>query len=162
EWGEIGDLYYYDSVRVNLGRFQSDVNVLWDLASHDLSILEFLTGRQPAAVSATGARHLDGGSHNVAYLTLFYDGAMLAHVHVNWLAPLKVRRALIGGSRRMIVYDEMETSEKVKVYDRGASSSPPDELTRQMRIGYRAGDMWAPNLEVCDALERVAAHFIDC
>jgi predicted dehydrogenase len=160
--GEIGDLYYYDSVRINLGRFQSDVNVLWDLAAHDLSILDTLTGRGPAAASATGARHLDGTAHNIAYLTLFYDDALLAHVHVNWLAPLKVRRTLIGGSRRMIVYDELEPSEKVKVYDRGVSVSGNDAESREMRIGYRAGDMWAPRLEVKDALETAAAHFAAC
>ncbi|HYL78872.1 MAG TPA: Gfo/Idh/MocA family oxidoreductase [Bryobacteraceae bacterium] len=160
--GDLGDLYYYDSVRINLGRFQSDVNVLWDLAAHDLSILDYLIGTPPARISATGARHLEDTAHNIAYLTLFYDSGLLAHAHVNWLAPLKVRRTLIGGSRRMIVYDELEPSEKVKIYDSGAAPSANDDVSREMRIGYRTGDMWAPRLEVKDALETAAAHFIAC
>ena len=155
--GEVGDLYYYDSVRINLGRFQSDVNVLWDLAAHDLAILDFLTGGQPASVSATGARHLSGESHSIAYVSLFYPSGLLAHIHVNWLSPVKVRRTLLGGSRRLIVYDELEPSDKVKVYEHDLALE-----CRQKQIGFRAGDMWAPRLEVGDTLEAVARHFLEC
>ena len=160
--GEIGDLYYYDSVRINLGHFQPDVSVLWDLAAHDLSILDYLMCRAPAAVSATGARHVRGRAHNIAYLTLFYDDGMLAHVHVNWLAPLKVRRTLIGGSSRLIVYDELDPGEKVKIYDRGVARDGNDAESRELRIGYRTGDMWAPRLDVRDTIEAAAAHFAQC
>ncbi|HXE79463.1 MAG TPA: Gfo/Idh/MocA family oxidoreductase, partial [Vicinamibacterales bacterium] len=154
--------YYYDSVRINLGLFQHDVNVLWDLAVHDLSILDFVLGRLPVAVSATGLAHVRGQPENIAYLTLFFDDRLIGHIHVNWLAPVKVRRTLIGGSRRMIVYDDLEASEKVKVYDRGISLNPSPENVYQMLVGYREGDMWAPQLPVREALSLEAAHFIDC
>ncbi|MDK2744008.1 MAG: Gfo/Idh/MocA family oxidoreductase [Nitrospira sp.] len=163
--GEVGDLYYYDSVRVNLGLFQHDVNVLWDLAVHDLSIMEHLLPIKPRAVSATGITHFPGQPDNIAYLTLFYDSSLLAHVHVNWLAPVKVRRTLIGGSRKMIMYDDVEPSEKVKVYDKGVTRQPQSkhsEKVYQMMVGYRAGDMWAPQLDNTEALRHEARHFLDC
>src|SRR6266850_1503102 len=117
----LGDIYYYDSVRVNLGLFQHDVNVIWDLAVHDLAIMDHVLPAQPCAVSATGMSHLDGEHENIAYLTLFFQTNLIAHLHVNWLAPVKVRRTLIGGSRKMIVYDDLEPSEKIKVYDKGVT-----------------------------------------
>jgi predicted dehydrogenase len=157
--GGIGELYYYDSVRINLGRFRSDVDVMWDLAAHDLAILDFLTGRQPRRVSVTGASHFGGGLHDIAYLSMFYGDVFLAHVHVNWCAPVKVRRTLLGGSRQMIVYDDLEPSEKVKVYDRSVALAHDE---RQVRIGYRAGDVWTPHLEVADALEEAATDFVHC
>jgi predicted dehydrogenase len=160
--GELGELYYFDSVRINLGLFQRDVNVLWDLAVHDLSIMDFVLGRHPVAVSATGLAHIAGQPENIAYLTLFFDGRLIGHVHVNWLAPVKVRRTLLSGSRRMVVYDDLEASEKIKVYDSGISLNPSAENIYQMLIGYRAGDMWAPQLAVREALAVEAAHFIDC
>jgi predicted dehydrogenase len=160
--GELGDIYYFDSVRINLGLFQRDVNVLWDLAVHDLSIMDFVLGRQPVAVSATGLAHIDAQPENIAYLTLFFEDRLIGHVHANWLAPVKVRRTLLSGSRRMIVYDDLEASEKIKVYDRGISLNPSPESIYQMRIGYRAGDMWAPQLAVREALAVEAAHFVDC
>jgi predicted dehydrogenase len=160
--GELGDLYYYDSVRINLGLFQRDVNVLWDLAVHDLSIMDFVLDRHAVAVSATGLAHIAGEPENIAYMTMFFEDRLIAHVHVNWLAPVKVRRTLIGGSRRMIVFDDLEASEKVKVYDRGISLNPSQENIYQMLIGYRAGDMWAPQLPVREALSAEAAHFIEC
>lgn len=165
EAGDIGDLYYYDSVRVNLGLFQHDVNVLWDLAVHDLSIMEHLLPAKPRAVSATGITHFPGQPDNIAYLTLFYDSSLLAHVHVNWLAPVKVRRTLIGGSRKMIMYDDVEPSEKVKVYDKGVTRQPQSKYSEkvyQMLVGYRAGDMWAPQLDNTEALRHEARHFLDC
>jgi predicted dehydrogenase len=165
--GSIGDVLYYDSVRVNLGLFQHDVNVLWDLAPHDLSILQYLLdGERPRAVSALGMSHVPGQHENLAYLTLIYDRSFLAHLHVNWLAPVKVRRTLIGGAQKMIVYDELEGSEKVKVYDRGidveSPSGPPSDKVYQALIGYRSGDMYAPKVDNTEALKIEAAHFRDC
>ena len=162
EAGELGDIYYYDSVRINLGLFQHDVNVLWDLAVHDLSIMDYVLPRQPVAVSATGLAHVPGRPENIAYMTMFFEGSLIAHVHVNWLAPVKIRRTLLGGSRRMVVFDDLETSEKIKVYDRGISVDPSPENVYQMLIGYRTGDMWAPKLQLAEALHAEAAHFIDC
>ena len=160
--GDLGDIYYYDSVRINLGLFQHDVNVLWDLAVHDLSIMDYVLGQTPASVSATGLAHVAGQPENIAYMTMFFDGRLIAHVHVNWLAPVKVRRTLLGGSRRMIVFDDLEASEKIKVYDRGISVNPSAESVYQMLIGYRAGDMWAPQLGLTEALQTEARHFIEC
>jgi len=162
--GEIGDLYYYDSVRINLGLFQHDVNVLWDLAVHDLSIMDYVLDDKPVAVSASGLAHVRGRPENIAYLTMFFEPSknLIGHVHVNWLAPVKVRRTLLGGSRRMIVYDDLEASEKVKVYDRGISLNPKPENVYEMLVGYRAGDMWAPNLPVTEALQTEARHFLSC
>jgi predicted dehydrogenase len=160
--GELGDIYYYDSVRINLGLFQHDVNVLWDLAVHDLSIMDYVLGSEPVAVSATGLSHVPGRPQNIAYMTMFFDGPMIAHVHVSWLAPVKVRRTLLGGSRRMVVFDDLEASEKIKVYDKGISVDPSPQNVYEMLVGYRAGDMWAPNLKVSEALAVEAAHFVDC
>jgi predicted dehydrogenase len=164
ESGELGTIYYYDSVRINLGLFQPDVNVLWDLAVHDLAIMDFVLQQQPVSVSATGLAHLPGKPENIAYLTMFFEGNLIAHVHVNWLAPVKVRRTLLGGSRRMIMFDDLEASEKIKVYDRGLSLSgtPTPENLHQLQIGYRSGDMWAPQLAVSEALSVETAHFVEC
>jgi predicted dehydrogenase len=158
----LGRVYYYDSVRVNLGLFQHDINVIWDLAVHDLSIMDYILPARPCAVSATGISHVAGKPENLAYLTLFFDGDLIAHIHANWLAPVKVRRTLIGGARRMIVYDDLEPSEKIKVYDKGITLNGGTESTYQMLIGYRTGDMWAPNLDMTEALRVEAGHFIRC
>jgi predicted dehydrogenase len=158
----LGRLYYYDSVRVNLGLIQHDVNVLWDLAVHDLSIMDYVLGRQPIAVAATGAAHIPGKPVNTAYLTCFFAENVLAHFHVNWLAPVKIRRTLIGGDRQMIVYDDLEPSEKIKVYDKGITLQDGREDVHELLVGYRAGDMWAPQLGMAEALSVEAAHFIDC
>ncbi len=158
----LGDIYYYDSVRVNLGLFQHDVNVLWDLAVHDLSIMDYVLPTKPYAVSATGMSHVPGGPENIAYLTLFFESNLIAHLHVNWLAPVKVRRTLIGGSQKMIVFDDLDPSEKVKVYDKGITVNGNNENAYQLLIGYRAGDMWAPRLEITEALHTEALHFIHC
>ncbi len=162
ETGELGELYYYDSVRINLGLFQHDVSVLWDLAVHDLSIMDFVLDRQPVSVSATGLAHVPGEPANIAYMTMFFDRQLIAHVHVNWLSPVKVRRTLLGGSRRMVLFDDLEASEKIKVYDRGISVNPGADNMYQMLVGYRTGDMWAPQLAIREALHTEAAHFIDC
>ena len=160
--GELGELYYYDSVRVNLGLFQPDVNVIWDLAVHDLSIMDYIFPSSPVAVSATGVSHLPGKPANIAYLTLFFENNMIAHLHVNWLAPVKVRRTLLGGSRRMIVYDDLEPSEKIKVYDKGITLNGSKESIYDALVSYRTGDMWAPKLAITEALKVEAEHFCHC
>ncbi|MGE3933801.1 MAG: Gfo/Idh/MocA family protein [Rhodospirillaceae bacterium] len=162
--GGLGEIRYYDSVRVNLGLFQHDVNVVWDLAPHDLSIMDYVLPERPVAVSATGISHVPGGGENIAYLTYFYDGPMIAHVGVNWLAPVKVRNVLIGGSDKMVVFDDLQPSEKVKVYASGITVTPaagPEEVYRTM-VGYRTGDMWAPALDRTEALATEVRHFADC
>jgi len=159
--GEIGDLYYYDSVRVNLGLFQHDVSVLWDLAVHDLSIMDYLLGEKSIAVSASGISHIPGEPENIAYLTIFLENNLIAHIHVNWLAPVKIRRTLIGGSHKMIVYDDLEPSEKVKVYDRGICLNDETSVYK-MLISYRTGDVWIPGLDQTEALRTQAMHFIEC
>jgi predicted dehydrogenase len=162
--GGLGEIYYYDSVRVNLGLFQHDVNVIWDLALHDLSIMDYVLPFSPCAVSATGLSHVPGGTENIAYLTLFFEGSQIAHIHVNWLAPVKLRRTLIGASRKMIVYDDLEQSEKIKVYDKGITLNnhqSPEKLY-QMLVGYRTGDMLAPQIDGTEALRREVEHFLHC
>jgi predicted dehydrogenase len=160
--GQLGDIYYYDAVRVNLGLFQHDVNVIWDLAIHDLSIMDYVLPAKPVAISATGISHIPGQPENVAYITLFFAGAQIAHVHVNWLTPVKVRHTLIGGSEKMILYDDLDPSEKLKVYDKGISVTPRQEDVYKMLVSYRSGDMWAPRLDNTEALQTEAQHFIDC
>lgn len=162
ETGQLGQLYYYDSVRVNLGLFQHDVNVLWDLAVHDLSIMDYVLNARPTAVAATGMAHVSGQPKDLAYLTCFFDSNLMAHFHVNWLAPVKVRRTLIGGDRRMIVYDDLEVSEKIKVYDKGITLNNGQDQRYQLMVGYRSGDMWAPQLESTEALRRESQHFVEC
>jgi predicted dehydrogenase len=160
--GQLGDLYYYDSVRVNLGLFQHDVSVVWDLAVHDLAIMDYVFQAKATAVSATGISHIQGQPENIAYLTIFFENNLIAHIHVNWLAPVKVRRTLIGGSQKMIVYDDIEPSEKIKVYDKGITVNGAPENIYKMLIGYRTGDMWSPQLEMSEALRTEALHFLDC
>lgn len=160
--GELGRIYYYDSTRVNLGLFQRDVNVISDLAVHDFSILDYLLGEHPVAVSASGINHFPGTPENLAYITLFYDSGTIAHANVSWLAPVKVRQILVGGSKKMIIYDDVEPSEKVKVYDKGISFTEDAKQIYEMRVGYRTGDMWAPKLAGAEALRVGAEHFVDC
>ena len=160
--GALGEVYYYDAVRVNLGLFQHDVNVIWDLAIHDLSIMDYVLPAKPVAVSATGISHVPGQPENVAYITLFFPNTQIAHVHVNWLTPVKVRHTLIGGSEKMILYDDLEPSDKLKVYDKGITVTPGPEAVYKMLVSYRSGDMWAPRLDNTEALQTEALHFIDC
>ncbi len=159
---QLGRIYYYDSVRINLGLFQHDVSVVWDLAVHDLAIVDHLFADPPVAISATGASHVAGQPENIAYLTLFLPNDLLAHIHVNWLAPVKVRQTLIGGSKRMIVYDDLEPTEKIKVYDKGLSLECDPESIHEMLVGYRLGDMWAPHLDRTEALHELVSHFVRC
>ncbi|MFK4539636.1 putative dehydrogenase [Bradyrhizobium ottawaense] len=160
--GALGDIYYYNGTRASLGLFQSDVSVIWDLAVHDISIIQYILNDTPVAVSATGATHVMGTPENMAHITLFFEGSCVAHINVNWLSPVKVRQTFIGGSRKMIVYDDLEPDEKIKVYDKGITLNPSAEKAHQLKIGYRAGDMWAPNLPAGEALHAEAQHFLEC
>jgi len=136
--------------------------VISDLAVHDFSILDHLLGEHPVAVSANGTNHFPGTPENLAYVTLFYDSGTIAHTSVSWLSPVKVRQILLGGSNKMITYDDLEPSEKIKVYDKGVSFTDDPEKIQEMRVGYRTGDMWAPKLVSTEALSVESAHFVDC
>jgi len=160
--GDLGQVYYYDSTRVNLGLFQRDVSVICDLAVHDFSILDYLLQEHPAALSASGTNHFPGTPENLAYVTLFYDSGTIGHANVSWLAPVKVRQILLGGSKKMLAYDDLEPSEKIKVYDKGVSFVADPDQIREMRIGYRTGDMWAPKVAMTEALRVEGEHFVDC
>jgi len=158
--GVLGPLYYYDSTRVNLGLFQHDVNVIWDLAPHDLSILDHLIGLEPELVIATGGAHLNG-MEDMAYLTLYFPGNIIAHINVNWLSPVKVRLTLVGGQRKMLVWNDLEPGEKIKVYDKGADVDTK-QAVHELLVSYRSGDMWAPRVEEAEALQLEARYFLDC
>ena len=158
--GDLGKLYYYDSTRVNLGLVQRDVNVIWDLAPHDLAVMSYVMQTQPEALVATGQAHVNGHA-DVAFITLYFPGKMIAHINVNWLSPVKIRTTLIGGEKKMLVWNDIEGDEKLKVYDKGV-----DVVTKEgvyeSRVNYRTGDMWAPRLEQTEALKSELTHFIDC
>jgi len=151
--GALGNLYYYDSTRVNLGLFQHDINVLWDLAPHDLSIMDHLIGAKPDGVVATGQGHLNG-HEDVAFMTLYFPEKLIAHINVNWLSPVKVRTTLIGGN-------DLEADEKVKVYDKGVKITS-QEGVYELLVSYRSGDMWSPQLEQVEALRQELNYFVDC
>lgn len=159
--GSIGDLRYFDATRINLGIFQKNINVLWDLATHDLAILNFLVGENPTAVSATGYTHIPQQPEYAAFLTLFFPGK-IAHINVNWLSPVKVRRLLIGGSKKMIVYDDINPDEKVKVYEKSILEKLDPENIRNLLISYRTGDIWCPKIENTEALANEIDHFLNC
>jgi len=158
--GALGNLYYYDSTRVNLGLFQHDVNVLWDLAPHDLSIMDYLINADPEAIVATGQGHLNG-HEDVAFMTLYFPERVIAHINVNWLSPVKVRTTLIGGEKRMVVWNDLEADEKLKVYDKGVKISNREGVY-ELLVSYRSGDMWSPQLEQVEALRRELSYFIEC
>jgi predicted dehydrogenase len=159
--GRLGQIYYFDSVRINLGLFQHDVNVVWDLAPHDLSIMDYLIDEPPVAVSALGSCHVGNDLEDIAYLTLEFQNNLIAHFHVNWLAPMKIRKTLIGGTRSMIVYDDTETSEKVKVYDKGIDVTTREGVYNTL-VQYRTGDMLSPRIDQEEALSVGTRHFLDC
>ena len=160
EDGTMGKLYYYDSTRVNLGLFQHDVNVLWDLAPHDLSIMDFLIHEKPEGVIATGEKHLNG-QFDVAYMTVYFPHNVIAHINVNWLSPVKVRTTLIGGEKRMVVWNDLDADEKVKVYDRGVQMGNRQGVY-DLLVSYRSGDMWAPKVEQTEALRSELSYFVEC
>jgi predicted dehydrogenase len=158
--GVLGPLYYYDSTRVNLGLFQHDVNVIWDLAPHDLSIMDYLIGLEPDLVVATGGAHLDD-MEDMAYVTLYFPNNIIAHLNVNWLSPVKVRTTLIGGQRKMLVWNDLDPAEKIKVYDKGVEVGT-EQGRYQLLVSYRSGDMWAPRVDPSEALQLEARYFLDC
>ena len=160
EENTLGKLYYYDSTRVNLGLLQHDINVIWDLAPHDLSIMDHLLDARPEAIVATGQKHLNG-HEDVAFITLYFPDSVIAHVNVNWLSPVKVRTTLIGGEKRMLVWNDVEADEKVKVYDKGVNITSR-EGAYEMLVHYRTGDMWAPQLEQTEALRQELKYFVEC
>ena len=160
EEGSLGKLYYYDSTRVNLGLFQHDINVLWDLAPHDLAIMDYLIKASPEAIVATGQKHLNG-YEDVAFMTLYFPEKVIAHINVNWLSPVKVRTTLIGGEKRMLVWNDLEADEKVKVYDKGVNITNREGVY-ELLVHYRSGDMWAPQLEQVEALRQELSYFVEC
>jgi len=158
--GILGPLYYYDSTRVNLGLFQHDVNVLWDLAPHDLAIMDYLLGLEPELVVATGGAHVNN-LENIAYLTVYFPNNVLAHINVNWLSPVKVRTTLVGGQKKMLMWNDLDPAEKLRVYDKGADLKT-DQGVHQALVSYRTGDMWAPKVEELEALQLETRYFLDC
>jgi predicted dehydrogenase len=158
--GSLGDLYYYDSLRVNLGLFQHDVNVIWDLAPHDLSIMDYIIQDTPQAIVATGESHLNG-HEDVAFITLYFPRNVIAHINVNWLSPVKVRTTLIGGEKKMLVWNDLEADEKIKVYDKGVTIRNRENL-HQLLVSYRSGDMWAPQVQQLEALKAELTYFHEC
>ncbi len=158
--GTLGKLYYYDSTRVNLGLFQHDVNVIWDLAPHDLSIMDYLITEKPEAMVATGEGHLNGTA-DVAFITIYYPNNMIGHLNVNWLSPVKIRTTLIGGEKKMLVWNDIEADEKIKVYDKGVQFTTGEAVYQQL-VSYRTGDMWSPKVEQVEALKAETAYFIEC
>jgi predicted dehydrogenase len=158
--GSLGSLYYFDSTRVNLGLFQHDVNVVWDLAPHDLSVMDYIIREKPEAVVATGGRHLNGLA-DVAFITVYFPRNVIAHVNVNWLSPVKVRTTLIGGEKKMVVWNDLEADEKVKVYDKGVQLTNGRGVY-DLLVSYRSGDVWAPKVEQTEALKAELEYFIDC
>jgi predicted dehydrogenase len=158
---ELGDLYYYDALRVNLGLFQHDVNVIWDLAPHDLSIMDYVIAAKPETVVATGEKHLNG-VEDVAFITVYFPKRIIAHVNVNWLSPVKVRTTLIGGEKKMLMWNDLEADEKLRIYDKGVSMSTNPSNLHQLLVSYRSGDMWAPQVEQIEALRAETAYFLKC
>jgi predicted dehydrogenase len=158
--GALGELYYYDSIRVNLGLFQSDVNVIWDLAPHDFAIMDFLMEDKPVAISSSGKAHVNA-LEDTAYITAHFNNNMIAHFNVNWLSPVKVRTTLIGGKKKMLVWNDLEADEKIKVYDKGIDIKSTEGVYTLL-VSYRAGDMWAPRVNQIEALKLEAEYFIDC
>jgi predicted dehydrogenase len=158
--GTLGKLYYYDSTRVNLGLFQHDINVIWDLAPHDLAIMDYLIGETPEEIFATGQSHLNG-SEDIAFITLYFPDEVIAHINVNWLSPVKVRTTLIGGDKKMLVWNDLEADEKIKIYDRGVEVTNVEGVYNLL-VNYRSGDMWAPRLEQAEALREELSYFVEC
>ena len=159
--GALGKLYYFDSTRVNLGLFQHDINVIWDLAPHDLSIMDHLILEKPEAVVATGGRHLNGMA-DVGFITVYFPSSVIAHVNVNWLSPVKVRTTLIGGQNKMLVWNDLAADEKIRVYDKGVKITSKEDLDRELLVSYRSGDVWAPKVEQTEPLRSELQYFADC
>ena len=157
----LGDLIYYDSTRVSLGLFQHDANVIWDLAPHDFSIIDYVIKNKPVALTAQGIDHVDSGQENIAFITMYYDKKLIVHISVNWLSPIKVRTTLIGGVKKMLVWDDLQADEKIKVYDKGVKVDSRERIYRLM-VDYRSGDMWSPHVDVQEALKGELLYFVEC
>ncbi|WP_406695917.1 Gfo/Idh/MocA family oxidoreductase [Singulisphaera sp. Ch08] len=162
EYGELGEIYYIDSIRINLGLFQHDINVVWDLAPHDLSIADYLVDFEARSISAWGCAHTSRGTEDIAYVNVDYGDQMLANFHVNWLSPVKVRQMIFAGSRKSVVFNELNSTEPVKVYDRGIEFGEGAEGRRKLLVGYRTGDVWSPHIEAGEALQTMVGHFAEC
>ena len=160
--GELGDLYYVDSIRINLGLFQRDVNVIWDLAPHDLSIIDYIVGAEARSISAWGCAHTDSDMEDMAYVNVDFGDRLLANIHVNWLSPVKVRQMIFAGSKKSLIFNELNTQEPIKIYDRGIEVGSSAEERRRLLVNYRSGDIWSPQVEAGEALQNVARHFADC
>ena len=158
--GTLGNLCYFDSTRVNLGLFQHDVNVVWDLAPHDLAIMDHLIEEKPTAVVATGQAHING-VEDISYVTVYFPNKIIAHINVNWLSPVKVRTTLIGGTKKMLAWNDLDPDEKIKVYDKGVDVKTKNGVY-DLLVSYRSGDMWAPKVEQGEALQLLAENFIEC
>jgi predicted dehydrogenase len=160
---ELGEIYYFDSIRINLGLFQNDVNVIWDLAPHDFAVMDYLLTEKPVSVIASGVSHTSSGFEDIAYITLQFKGDLIAHFHVNWMSPVKIRRIVIGGSKKMLLFDDLDPSEKIKIYDKGIKVAKADKSSvYRSLIQYRLGDMYAPSVDNTEALKVVVSHFADC
>ena len=160
--GELGDLIYYDSTRVNLGLFQQDINVVWDLAPHDISIMDYLMPFKKVEVSATGLHYYGNGIVPKSLLTVYMENNTIAHINVSWVSPVKIRQTLIGGSSKMILYDDNQPSEKIKIYDKGVVLGETMEELYHLKVQYRVGDMYAPKIDDQEALALESRHFVDC
>ena len=162
--GELGEMYYVDSIRINLGLFQKDINVIWDLAPHDLSIVDYVLGEQARSISAWGCHHANEGIEDIAYVNVDYGDQLLANFHVNWLSPVKVRQMIFAGSKKSLIFNELNATEPVKVYDRGIQLGGAEsaEERNKLLVGYRSGDVWSPHIDAGEALQGVARHFAEC
>jgi len=158
--GALGKLYYYDSMRVNLGLFQHDVNVVWDLAPHDFSVMDFLIQEKPVALSATGEIHYNG-FEDIAYVTVYCEQNVIAHFNVNWLSPVKIRTTLLGGDKKMLLWNDLEADEKLKIYDKGVEVTNRENVY-ELLVSYRSGDAWIPKVDQIEALKLEANYFVDC
>ena len=160
--GELGETYYFDSSRVNLGLFRHDVNVIWDLAAHDISIMHYLLGQVPENIIATGARHIDNNLEDLAHIAVYFPGGLLAHINVSWLSPVKVRQTMVAGSKKMVVWDDNQPSEKLRIYDKGVDLIDSDTKIYETLIQYRTGDMYCPKIDTREALAIESAHIVNC
>jgi len=162
EAGELGEIFYVSSVRVNLGLFQEDINVIWDLAPHDISILNYIFGREPVTVSTFARSYIRPGIEDVAFVVLQYPRGVVAHIHVSWLDPCKIRRTTLVGSKKMLVYDDTSTLEKIRVYDKGVTIQPHYDTFGEFQLAYRFGDIVVPKINDVEPLKVECAHFIEC
>ena len=158
---ELGDIYYYDSTRVNLGLFQTDVNVIWDLAPHDFSIIDYVIKNKPISITAHGVDHFGRGHENIAYITIYCEKQMIVHLNINWMSPVKIRATLIGGQKKMLVWNDLEADEKIKIYDKGVSVDTKESIYNLL-VDYRSGDMWSPRIDRTEALKVETEYFLDC